>query len=198
VAVLALIVGVVVVLSERAPQRTGINAVTPSEYIYTIQTHQTACQFAVIPAGTRGVGFFTGTYSLPGPPLRLELRGAHVDVGVPPGYGGAELRIAIPEVVHRTNANVCLTNLGQGPLALAGTPRGALGSTFDGTQVEQPLQLRFYGPTSSWWSRGPVVASRVGLLAFGGTGSWLFWFLVALMLAVAVTAVALIAREVRE
>jgi hypothetical protein len=198
VALLALAAGVIVLLSQRAPQRTGINGVPPGEYVYTIGADQTACQPSVVPAGTRYVAFFTGTYGLPGPPLRLELRGAHVDVRAPGGYPGAQTRVAIPELRQRTPGDVCLTNLGPAPLALAGVPQGyGFTSTVDGHKMTEPLHLVFYGATSSWWARAPVVASRVGLLAFGGTGSWLFWALVALMLAAATAAVTLIARETR-
>jgi hypothetical protein len=199
VAVLALIGGVVVLLSQRAPQRTGLNGVPPVVYVYTLQPRQTACQFAVIPPGTRSVGLFTGTYGLPGPPLRVVLAGTGIETLSAGGYKGAETRIAIPEVRRRTRTEVCLTNRGLGPLALAGVIGGAgIPSTLDGRKTIDPLQLIFYGPTSSYWARGPVVASRVGLLSFGGTGGWLFWCLVALMLAVAASAVALIARQVRE
>ena len=199
VAVLALIGGVIVVLSQRAPQRTGLNGVPPVTYVYTLQAHQTACQFAVVPAGTRSVEFFTGTYNVPGPPLRLLLRGTGIETSAAGGYKAAELRIATPEIRRSTSTHVCLTNRGPGPLALAGSVRGdGIPSTLDGHKTVDPLQLIFYGPTSSYWSRGPVAASRIGLTPAGGTGSWLFWCLVALMLAVAASAIALIAREVRE
>ena len=99
---------------------------------------QTACQQSVVPAGTRYVGFFTGTYGRPGPPLRLRLRGARVDVRAPGGYEGAKTLVAIPELRHRTRAHVCLTNLGPAPLALAGVPQGfGFTSTVDGRKVNE-------------------------------------------------------------
>ena len=198
---LALAVGLAIVLSERNPQRTGVNAVPPNAFVDSLLAHQTACQATSVPAQTHAIGLSVGVYRAAAPPLLLSLAvsgGKTRTAYVSGGYRGGELRISVPTIKREiAGASLCVENAGSGPVALAGVTTASDVSTLDGQGHMAALQISFYGPTTTGWALAPVLARRVGLLAFGGTGSWLLWVLVAVMIAAAAAAICLIAREGR-
>jgi hypothetical protein len=199
---IALVIGLAIVLSEHQPQRTGVDGVPPNAFVDRLLAHQSACQTSTVPAQTRAVGLYVGVYGAPGPPLTLTLTGGGTvlrRVHARGGYQGGALRIAIPVLERETaDASVCVEDSGSSRVALAGVSTSGPASTLDGRGHATALELSFYGPTTTDWGLAPTVARRVGLLDFGGTGSWLLWTLIAVMTAVAATAIGLIAHEVRQ
>lgn len=194
---LALIAGLAIVLSASHPARTGVNGIAPNAYVASLAPHQTFCEPATLPAGTSAVGLTVGTYGRPGPRLALTLSGTAGTVrGVlAEGYRDGAVRVPVGTVARRNGGPLCVKNLGRSAVALAGVPGVGPVSTIDGIQSSAAVELEYLRGTATGFGLGTTVARRVGLLH---GGDWLLWVLVALMAAVAATAVAMAVRVTRE
>ncbi len=188
--------GLAIALTTQRPERTGVNGIPPATYVESLRHGEVACQPATIPAGTTAIGVTVGTYGVPGPPVSVSLPdapglGGHASGG----YAGGELHLPVGPVRREVASSVCIRNEGAGRLALAGA-RGAPGaSTLDGRGSPAVLQMAYLRGSASAFGLAPLVARRIGLLDFGGTGSWLLWAVVLLMVLASAGAIALIVRE---
>jgi hypothetical protein len=194
---LALIAALAIVLSADHPERTGVNGVPPDAYVASLAPRQTFCQPATLPAGTRAVGLTVGGYGQPGPPLALSLSNAAGTVRgrVAKGYRDGALSVPVATVAHQETGPLCIHNLGDSRVALAGIPAAAPVSTLDGTPSTAAVEVEYLRGTASGFGLGTTVARRVGLLH---SGDWLLWALVALMAAAGATAIAVALRATRE
>jgi hypothetical protein len=196
---LAIIAGLAVVLLAPHPERAGVNEIPPDLYVQSLHTAEVACQGATLPAGTRAIGLTVGTYGEPGPQLHVSLIGstARYSFDVPGGYPGGALRVAIHPVQREAAATVCIQNLGRRALALGGVAGGLGSSTLDGHPSTAALHIDYYGAEHNALGLAPIVARRVGLLAFGGAGGWVLWVLIVVMGVAGSAAVVLILRDAR-
>lgn len=194
---LAVIAGLAVVLLVPHQERTGVNEIAPNLYVQSLHAREVACQGATLPAGSRTIGLTVGTYGEPGPQLRVSLIGssARYSFDVPGGYPGGALKVAIHPVKREAPATVCIQNLGRSALALGGVAGGLGSSTLDGLPSTAALHIDYYGADHDALGLAPIVARRVGLLAFGGTGAWVLWALIVLMGVAGGSAVLLVMRD---
>jgi hypothetical protein len=196
---LAVIAGLAVVLLVPHQERTGVNEIAPNLYVQSLRTREVACQGATLPAGSRTLGLTVGTYGKPGPQLRVSLIGPteRYSFNVQGGYPGGALKVAIRPVKREAPATVCIQNLGRSALALGGVAGGLGSSTLDGHPSTAALHIDYYDAEHNALGLAPIVARRVGLLAFGGAGSWVLWALIVLMAIAGGSAVLLVLRDAR-
>jgi hypothetical protein len=196
---LAVIAGLALVLLASHQERTGVNEIAPNLYVQSLHTRDVACQGATLPAGSRTIGLTVGTYGKPGPQLRVSSIGSTVSdsVEVPGGYPGGNLRVAIHPVQRETAATICIQSLGSSALALGGVVGGLGSSTLDGKASTAALHIDYYGAEHDALGLAPIVARRVGLLAFGGAGSWVLWALIVLMGLAGSAAIVLVLHDTR-
>jgi hypothetical protein len=198
-ATLLLVTALTVALTESRARRTGVNGVPPSAYVQRLKAGQSSCQATTVPRGTTAIGMYVGLYHQPAQPLEVSLTQAGTAPArtrLPADYTDGEIRAAIPTARATANGIVCVRDLGDRALALAGVRAPQVSSTLDGRGQLALLDLSFYAKSTSAFGFAPAVARRVGLLTVGNDGSWLFWLLVGAMIAVAIGAVSLIIREV--
>jgi hypothetical protein len=199
-ALLALVAGLAIVLSESRPERTGVNGIPPAAYVAALRPGQKICQPSTVAAGTSSVGLTVGTYGVPGPPLQVGFTGPPGSAGsflgrAEGGYAAGRLSIPVPPVAREASGLLCIRNAGASRVALAGATAVGPVSTLDGRPSRAALQLEYLRGTASAFGLGSTVARRVGLLRFG---DGLLWALVALMAATVAATVALALREIRE
>jgi hypothetical protein len=121
-----------IALAGWGPLVASTNGVPAGGYALKLAPQDRLCQPATAPPGAASFEVFAGTYGRPGVPLsaEVEVEGRRVANGrVAGGYDegwirvplqpGAQLRRGVPR------AEVCVTNVGRSPVAMAGAPAGA-------------------------------------------------------------------------
>ena len=186
-------------LAYSAPRLAGTDSVQPARYVATVAPGQTACQPATIPPGTAAVRVFEGTYSHPGPALKVTLldRTRELsDTSVPQGYPSAFLVVPVPIVRSEVyDGAVCLRNIGPTPLALAGTVGSAM-ATVSNAPVGAALTIDFFRAGSeSWLALTPTIAGRLAVAGDSFHGEWSLWIVGALTAAMWVIAVAIVLKS---
>jgi hypothetical protein len=154
-----------------------------------------ACQtpIAVPPGGAFDrVVLRLGTYGRPGPAVSVEVRDAAsrrlLSQGrLAPGYADvSDQRVHVDEVPAGSTIAVCVTDRGQGRVAVYGNADAASrtsSSTIDGKPAGTDLSLDFRRSPRSVASIVPDMFSRAALFKGGWTAAWTFWLLGLLVVA---------------
>jgi hypothetical protein len=197
--VLVAAVGVAGARSER--HLTGTNLMRPFLWSVEIPAGQTACQGQEnVPDGTGGIRLRGGTFDRPGPRVEVSVAGAARGV-LAAGWRQGDVAIDVPEIHgDRLDSRVCVTNRGPGRLALVGenSPPDRAARIGDAPQPGR-ARIEYLRPhAESWWGLSGELAARVATVRAAAPGSATLYLWGLLILAVAVGALALVAREGRE
>lgn len=196
--------GLVLVLANRAPRRSGTNGVGHEAFLPVLEPGARACQRGeLLPAGTSAVRLFATSEQTPGPRLAIELRRHGRLLQRTVGATGArDLAVIAPiRSLGRDLANVtlCFTVGAQGGrIAAVGgyVPPGTGKAAIDGTPIEQAMAVDYLSGVESGWSFRSTIARRIGM----GRGDWgrpyLAWLAAACVLAAIVLALRTIVRTV--
>jgi hypothetical protein len=194
-ALLAVVVcGLVAVLVVGASERRNLAftlGVGYQEPIARQSPGDSLCQLPIqTPESFRAVRLKVGTFGRPGQPLRVvarSLNGGRDAVGhVAAGYGDNEvLTVPVGDVSRDSQIAVCVTNEGDGPVALYGSGELASRSShanLNGDTTDKDAALDFVrADSTSVLSLVPEMADRASLFHGSWVGSWTIWLLAALV-----------------
>jgi hypothetical protein len=180
--IVALVVGIVIVLSQSGHELTGTNGAKRDQFVAVLHGGRQVCSGpATVPAGTGRYALEIGTYGRPGPPLRVAVgRAAGV---LNPGWREGEVVVPLQRALaHPVTGRVCIRTGGArgSRIAIAGS-QGTPSVYFERAHA------------TSWWSRIGDLPRRLSFL-----GSWSFWLALALSVGAAALAVAVLWRVSRE
>ena len=200
---LGLLVLIVAILSLQQRQIASTDRVPNSAFVTVVDPASRLCQKnEVLPAGANALRMTIGTYGKPGPALRLVI--AAPPAGAPnaravmvsssriaAGWRQGVVTMAIPRVTEtRGGADVCITDAGRVPVAVAGvTPPASYGyaDKLDGQQLGSEVRIDYMLPgRPSWFSMLTTLAYRM-TLGKGTYVGWMGWIgpLLAMLAAVA-------------
>ncbi len=209
---LALLVALVVTLAHSEPRMTGTNSVPLHAQSIGLQRGEQVCQGSqLLPAGSGRMRMFIKPGDLGGktPRAAVTIR-AQQDglVGrsrgrwIPAGENGLELATMDfpidPPVPHtRTDAYVCVRNLGRLPIVLTGVFTNFANTLLNGRrQLDIALTTLWFAPDDkTWFEELGSIVPRVGHARIGGV--WPFWVGSLLLLAAIGIALTTAVRESR-
>lgn len=179
VALVALVLALVVVLSEQGERLAGTNFVKPVAFSVTVPPGEETCQRTLLTDDAQRVVVLVGTFGRPVPPLTLRFAdadGRTVARGRAAAGGEGYVTIPLDRRVdgNRVDASACLRNGGRHRIVLGGDiahpPHSA---TVAGTPTEGIVAYRYLRPGSeSWWAIVPTIATRMGLGKVSWFGPW--------------------------
>jgi len=190
---LALLVGVVIVLSQSAPRRSGSNGIPAEQFALSLPVDQTVCQGGeLVPGDTAAVQATLGTFYKPGPRISLTATvGGRLltSGGLAQGWTQGPVRIPV-RPVHQTTGNVtvCLHNAGPVLIAIGGIAPYATGNVrvivgHHAVIVPAGLRYDYFRPgTETWWSLLPTLWYRMTLAKGDLVRHWAPWAALALLL----------------
>ena len=207
-----LVVALGTVLAHSEPRMTGTNSVPLRMQKIGLQRAQEVCQGSqLLPAGSGRMRMFIKPGDLGGAPraimtVRHPLDGLvarSTGRWLPAGKGAGTSGISEPAMDFaidppvrntRTDAYVCVRNVGRRPIVLTGvlTP---FGNTILGPEhLDIALTTLWFAPEDkTWFQELGSIVPRVGYARVGGT--WAFWVAGLLLLAALGTGLALTIRE---
>ncbi|HZO59469.1 MAG TPA: hypothetical protein VFB51_07250 [Solirubrobacterales bacterium] len=181
----------------------GVQASQPAA---VIGRGDAACQFPIdASAKARSVKVKVGTYRRPGPPLefRVSTSGEPAAGALPAGYRDLTWQeVRLDREVADERIAVCVLNRGDRRVALFGGPAlAARASAAYVNRREQPTDIAMVferGDSRSALSLLPTAFERAALWHPGWAGEWLFWVLLAAVVAgIPVLLAAALARAFR-
>lgn len=184
VALVAIVVGAAIVLTESSPRRAGTNNLPPAEDVVKLAPGDQACQPANVPPDTASVLAYSGGPAPGAARVGVELtaagrRGGAPAHGVVQARADGALELELSPRPAAGPSEICLANVGRDDAWLKGFP------TLDGSERARALRsgelagivaLDFYRPgTETALSLAPVLAERFGFGKAGILGPWSFW-----------------------
>jgi hypothetical protein len=180
--VVALLAGIVLVLSQSGYELTGTNGAKRDQFAAVLHGGQRACQPGTqVPKGTGRFELEIGTYDRPGPPLVVSVGRLVARLNAGWKQGGVALPFS-PTLAQPMTGTMCIRNAaprGQ-KIAVAGT-QGVFSVYF-----ERPN-------ATTWWSRIGRLPGRMSFL-----GSWAFWLALALTAGAVALALVVMLRASRD
>jgi hypothetical protein len=156
-----LVIVTIVTLQRDTTRVLGTNGVARSAFVVTVRPDQRACEtVSPAPSGTRAIRATVGVYSDPRARLRADAGAAEGGRVVAARDGELEL----PLTNAASAGRICITNLGDGPVELAGTATNpGSAATVDAKPAEGVFGVQYLrGPAPSWGERFDDVLARVG------------------------------------
>ena len=206
---LVLLGALVVTLAHSEPRMTGTNSVPLHAQSIGLQRGETACQGSqLLPAGSGRMRMFIKPGDLGGTPraemtIRTQqdgLVGRSRGRWIPAGENGLELATMDfpidPPVPHtRTDAYVCVRNLGRRPIVLTGVLTKFANTILNGRkQLDIALTTLWFAPDEkTWFQELGAIVPRLGHARVGG--AWPFWIASLLLLAAIGSALTIALRE---
>jgi hypothetical protein len=201
--------GVLITLSLRAPRVQGSNTrVELSGIALFVPGHGRRCQYGEhVPGGTRALRIFAAAVAPPDGPLDMTVARPGRR-GVPPRVvGSARLRLGalstsapLRPAIRRdiVGAQLCVYNRGRQTVQVAGnlTPILGSGANPDAARLADEARVDYMrGGKESWWSVGPTVAHRFGLMQTTFFGAWTMWAAFAALAGLWAATIVLLARN---
>ena len=206
---LVLLGALVVTLAHSEPRMTGTNSVPLHAQSIGLQRGEQVCQGSqLLPAGSGRMRMFIAPGDLGGKP-RAEMTIRTQQDGlversrgrwIPAGENGFELAtmdfaIDPPVTDTRTDAYVCVRNLGRRPIVLTGVLTKFANTLLNGRRkLDIALTTLWFAPDDkTWFQELGAIVPRLGNARIGG--AWPFWVASLLLLAAIGSALTIALRE---
>jgi hypothetical protein len=149
-----------------------------------LQPGERACRANIdVPADFSRVRLFTASFGRPGP--RLSVAAGDSRGTVAPGYpDNSAVEASLDAVAEGERIDVCVTNQGDGRVALLGSPPDTSPPQLADPELEPELGVAFLrDEPSSMAALVPEAFERASLFRPAWVGSWTFWALLVLVAA---------------
>ena len=194
VGLLALMVWTLVELLHSEPRRSGTNLTQNTGFVIPLAARQELCvPGELVPGDTGALRLSASSGSSPGPRLAVHVSDGSGTVSsgaLAPGWRSGVVLIRLTPIAHTLAGTVCVSNLGDRPIAFGGSaPDANFYVAIAGKPLSGRLRIEYMRPGSeSWLALLPTLAHRFSLAKSDLVRHWApFAAIVLMLLAVGLT-----------